>query len=93
MTRPTNTGTQAVDRAAHLVATVVRADDPLTFSALEHECRLPEGSTTSRLLSALERAELLERDEAGSSSPARCSGCTRPATTRGNIWCGWPGRR
>jgi DNA-binding IclR family transcriptional regulator len=65
MTRQTNTGTQAVDRAAHLVATVVRADDPLTFSALEHECRLPK-STTSRLLSALERAELLERDEAGS---------------------------
>jgi DNA-binding IclR family transcriptional regulator len=64
MTRSTNTGTQAVDRAAHLVATVVRADEALTFSALERESGLPK-STTSRLLSALERAELLERDEAG----------------------------
>ena len=60
-----NTGTQAVDRAALLVATVVRADEPLTFAELQDECGLPK-STTSRLLTALERTELLERNGAGS---------------------------
>ena len=35
------TGTQAVDRAALLVATVVRADEPLAFSELAEECRSP----------------------------------------------------
>lgn len=63
-TRPT-TGTQAVDRAALLVATVVRADEPLSFLELHDECGLPK-STTSRLLSALERTELLERNATGS---------------------------
>ncbi|MFN8195240.1 MAG: IclR family transcriptional regulator [Nocardioidaceae bacterium] len=58
------TGTQAVDRAALLVSTVVRADEPLGFSELAEECGLPK-STTSRLLTALERTELLERDASG----------------------------
>jgi len=62
--RPT-TGTQALDRAAMLVATVVRADEPLTFGDLQAECGLPK-STTSRMLTALERTELIERNEAGS---------------------------
>lgn len=57
-------GTQAVDRAALLVATVVKADSPLPFGELAEECALPK-STASRLLSALERTELLERNEAG----------------------------
>lgn len=57
-------GTQAVDRAALLVATVVRADEPLSFAYLVETCELPR-STTSRLLTALERTELLERDESG----------------------------
>jgi len=65
MTTQTNTGTQAVDRAASLVATVVRADEPLTFADLQEECGLPK-STTSRMLAALERTELLERNDAGS---------------------------
>jgi len=60
-----NTGTQAIDRAALLVATVVRADEPLSFGELQDECGLPK-STTSRLLTALERTELLERNGAGS---------------------------
>ncbi len=64
MTKPT-TGTQAIDRAALLVATVVRADEPLAFADLHDACGLPK-STTSRLLSALERTELLERNAAGS---------------------------
>ncbi|HET9419543.1 MAG TPA: IclR family transcriptional regulator [Nocardioides sp.] len=59
-----NTGTQAIDRAALLVATVVRADEPLSFGELQDECGLPK-STTSRLLTALERTELLERNDAG----------------------------
>ena len=64
MSTPTS-GTQAVDRAALLVATVVRADEPVTFAALAEECGLPK-STASRLLTALERTELVERSETGS---------------------------
>jgi DNA-binding IclR family transcriptional regulator len=58
-------GTQAVDRAALLVSTVVRADEPVTFAELQEECGLPK-STTSRILAALERTELLERNQTGS---------------------------
>ena len=58
-------GTQAVDRAARLVATVVRADEPMSFLELRDEVGLPK-STTSRLLSALERTGLLERNDEGS---------------------------
>jgi DNA-binding IclR family transcriptional regulator len=60
-----STGTQAVDRAAHLVSTVVQADEPLTFAELQESSGLAK-STTSRMLSALERGGLLERDGAGS---------------------------
>ena len=42
-----------------------RPTEPLTFAELADECGLPK-STTSRLLTALERTELLERDDAGS---------------------------
>jgi DNA-binding IclR family transcriptional regulator len=61
----TASGTQAVDRAALLVSTVVEAAAPLAFAEIAEECGLPK-STTSRLLTALERTELLERDESGS---------------------------
>ena len=57
-------GTQAVDRAAALVDLVVRADEPLTFTEICDESGLAR-STTSRLLAALERTELIERDAAG----------------------------
>lgn len=60
-----NTGTQAIDRAAALVASVVRADEPLTFGELQDDSGLPK-STTSRLLTALERTELIERNHNGS---------------------------
>ena len=76
------TGTQAVDRAALLVSTVVRADEPLTFADLQEECGLAK-STTSRMLSALERTGLLQRNDAGSFRPAASSGSTPRATTRG----------
>ncbi len=58
-------GTRAVDRAADLVSTVVRADEPMTFADLQDASGLAK-STTSRMLTALERSGLLERDVAGS---------------------------
>jgi DNA-binding IclR family transcriptional regulator len=58
-------GTRAVDRAADLVSTVVRADAPMTFADLQEASGLAK-STTSRMLTALERSGLLERDVAGS---------------------------
>ena len=60
-----STGTQAVDRAAQLVSTVVHADEPLTFADLQEASGLAK-STTSRMLTALERTGLVERDAAGS---------------------------
>ncbi len=68
MPEPTTTangGTRAVDRAALLVSTVVHADEPLSFADLQEACGLAK-STTSRMLAALERGGLLERDEDGS---------------------------
>src|SRR4051794_9640953 len=60
----TQGGTQAVDRAAALVDLVVRAAEPLSFTELSDETGLAR-STTSRLLAALERTDLLERDPSG----------------------------
>ena len=59
------TGTRALDRAGDLVATVVHADAPMTFAELQDASGLAK-STTSRMLTALERSGLLERDVAGS---------------------------
>ena len=61
----TASGTRAVDRAADLVSTVVRADDPMSFADLQEASGLAK-STTSRMLTALERSGLLERDADGS---------------------------
>jgi DNA-binding IclR family transcriptional regulator len=61
----TASGTKALDRAAALVSTVVQADEPLSFADLQEASGLAK-STTSRMLSALERGGLLERDDAGS---------------------------
>src|SRR4051794_26182275 len=57
-------GTQAVDRAARLVSSVVAADEPLSFAELQEASGLAK-STTSRMLTALERSGLLERDGDG----------------------------
>ncbi|HEX2705275.1 MAG TPA: IclR family transcriptional regulator [Candidatus Lustribacter sp.] len=57
-------GTQAVDRAAHLLSLVVQAQDALTFSDLCDRAGYPR-STTSRLLAALERRRLTERSADG----------------------------
>jgi IclR family transcriptional regulator, acetate operon repressor len=57
-------GTQAVDRACVLLSLVVQADEPLSFTDLSDETGLAR-STTSRLLAALERTDLLQRDGNG----------------------------
>jgi DNA-binding IclR family transcriptional regulator len=64
MSSNTPGGTQAVDRAAALIDLVVRAPDPLSFTELSEETGLAR-STTSRLLAALERTDLIERDGTG----------------------------
>lgn len=67
-TTSSTAGSQAVDRAAALVALVVESDGPRTFTSLVDELGLPR-STTSRLLLALERARLVHRDAAGHFRP------------------------
>lgn len=59
-----NTGSQAVDRAAALLALVVESGEPRTFTSLVDELGLAK-STTSRLLQALERNRLVRRDRGG----------------------------
>lgn len=61
-------GSQAVDRASALLALVVSADGPRTFTSLVEEVGLAK-STTSRLLQALERSRLVQRDQAGAFRP------------------------
>jgi IclR family transcriptional regulator, acetate operon repressor len=57
---PTETGTQAIDRAADLLARVVESHRPLGVGELATETGLPK-STTSRLVGALERRGLVQR--------------------------------
>jgi IclR family transcriptional regulator, acetate operon repressor len=66
MTSPT--GTQAVDRAAQLLVQVARHRHPVSFAELTAASGLAK-STTSRLLTALERNGLVRRDRAGRFSP------------------------
>ena len=65
---PSPTGTQAVDRAALLLWEVVHCPDPVTFTELTESSGLAK-STTSRLLTALERNGLVRRDPAGGFRP------------------------
>ena len=58
---PRPAGTQAVDRAAELLVKVVDAQEPIAFSTLASGTGLPK-STVSRLMSALERHGLVNRD-------------------------------
>jgi DNA-binding IclR family transcriptional regulator len=57
-------GSQAVDRAAALLVSVVESPEPRSFTSLVDEIGLAR-STTSRLLQALERNKLVQRDRAG----------------------------
>lgn len=66
MTAPT--GTQAVDRAAQLLIQVARRREPVSFAELAAASGLAK-STTSRLLTALQRNGLVRRDVAGRFSP------------------------
>jgi len=57
-------GTQAIDRAAMLLTQVVHGREPVSFTELTAACGLAK-STTSRLLMALERHQLVRRDGDG----------------------------
>jgi IclR family transcriptional regulator, acetate operon repressor len=54
------TGTQAIDRAAQLLVRVVESPQPPSVGELAERAGLPK-STTSRLVSALERQGLVQR--------------------------------
>jgi IclR family acetate operon transcriptional repressor len=54
-------GTQAIDRAAQLLVRIVESEQPLGVGELADGAELPK-STTSRLVGALERQGLLQRD-------------------------------
>jgi IclR family transcriptional regulator, acetate operon repressor len=65
---PSPNGTQAVDRAAQLLVHVVHCPEPVTFTELAAASGLAK-STTSRLLMALERSGLVQRDARGRFRP------------------------
>lgn len=58
------TGTQAIDRAAALLVKILDSPRPLTFTNLMQQTGLAKG-TTSRILGALERNELIQRTHDG----------------------------
>jgi IclR family transcriptional regulator, acetate operon repressor len=57
-------GTQSIDRAAELLTLVVRAEGPISFTELVEQTGLAR-STVSRLLQALERNGIIERNHDG----------------------------
>lgn len=57
-------GTQSIDRAAEALSLIVRSDEPLTFTQVVEMTSLAR-STASRMLQALERNGLIERDREG----------------------------
>ena len=61
---PTRTGTQSIDRASQLLVHVVEEEDAPTVGELAQLAGLPK-STTSRLVGALERQGLVQRDPSG----------------------------
>lgn len=64
----TQTGTQSIDRAAQLLVHVLETDAPPTVGELSARSGLPK-STTSRLVGALERQGLVQREPAGGLRP------------------------
>lgn len=68
MAKPEITGTQAIERASALLIHVIEAARPPLLSQLALAHELPK-STTSRLLGALERAALIQRDRSGAYLP------------------------
>jgi len=61
MSMTTQTGTQSIDRAAQLLVHVVETAEPPTVGELSDRTGLPK-STTSRLVGALERQGLIQRE-------------------------------
>jgi DNA-binding IclR family transcriptional regulator len=61
-------GTQSIDRAAQLLVHVLETREPPTLGMLSERSGLPK-STTSRLVGALERRGLVQRDGAGGLRP------------------------
>jgi DNA-binding IclR family transcriptional regulator len=62
------TGSRAIERAADLLVRIVESDGSTTVGALSEATRLPK-STTSRLLAALERSGLVQRDDRAAARP------------------------
>jgi DNA-binding IclR family transcriptional regulator len=75
------TGTQSVDRAASLLATILDSATPLTFTDLQRQTGLAK-STLSRLLSSMEFHDLVRRADDGVLRPGpvltRYAHSTRP---------------
>jgi IclR family acetate operon transcriptional repressor len=62
------TGAQAIDRAARILARLVESDEAVTLTGVIEETRLPK-STAARLLRALERNGLAQRRPGGGFRP------------------------
>lgn len=62
------TGTQSIDRALDLLTRIVTAPGPVTLTELVADTGLAKG-TTSRILSALERAHMIARSPIGGFEP------------------------
>jgi IclR family transcriptional regulator, acetate operon repressor len=63
-----STGTQSIDRAAQLLVQILETTEPPTIGKLSERSGLPK-STTSRLVGALERRGLIQREGAGQLRP------------------------
>ncbi len=68
MAKPEITGTQAIDRASALLIHIIEASTPPLLSQLALAHELPK-STSSRLLGALEKQGLIQRDRDGAYLP------------------------
>jgi len=68
MGQATVSGTQAVDRATALLTHIITASTPPQLGVLAREFDIPK-STTSRLISALERQGFVKRDRNGAFLP------------------------
>ena len=87
------TGTQAVDRAAAAgvdgrARRRSRSPSPTSRRPAGWRSRRRRGCSPPWSAPAWSSAT-----PPGRTSPAACSGCTPPATTRGRSWSGWPGPR
>lgn len=62
------TGSQSIDRAARILVRIVESDEVVTLAGVVEETRLPK-STAARLLRALERNGLAQRQPGGGFRP------------------------